>query len=702
MRALPTVLTMQIVHAAAPPTVEFARDNARPVRLDLGSGEVPLQAQGGGFSMIDFKAHQNLPLQDETMDRHVDGSETYRAQSGDLTLEATFTPKTDGSVHVSGLLKCTRSRDRAIILRYLVPMKTEGAVFGYDPGGTQPVGPETQALMGTIFPVAAMAQKTACVALAIPPSFPCCFGMRGTQAGLAVEFYLGLAPETKLFPDQARFDFLIYSADAAWPFRSALARYYEMAPDYYTPRVPGGGFWNKHEPGNIDDALPLYRFEVLSPKELSDSEIQRRRSLGVLSFDYLLVGNLKMKDLPKMPESYDAAMKVYADFARGKEQSQPDSLAKLIERSACKDAEGRCILDKIAKGENTAEGDTDENAGKARRDGGDAGAQGNDLTFIVNPNPGLFADLGSESVGSQTIRHCKEMLATEPIDGFEFDSLGSRWPAHLNFRRDQFPYERYPLTFDDQGRVAIHNRISHYECIEAMRALTRAHNKFLFGNGIYTYTDRPGAKKHEQYDSQENGRFFLAALLDVLGRENSALVERSSLEQMRAMAGSKLFTMVMYKWDDPEMVRIQMNRNLVYAVFGMPSNKSKGYIESPAFARDRQLIDWSLKNGKLLQNAGWQPVTDAHIDSPDVGFERYGEGKTVYFALINFAGEPRDCSLAIDLAALDMPSQPGSALRVQEIAQNATITPVLKGGECHVQIRLRPNEAHIIQVSTAP
>ena len=100
----------------------------------------------------------------------------------------------------------------------------------------------------------------------------------------------------------------------------------------------------------------------------------------------------------------------------------------------------------------------------------------------------------------------------------------------------------------------------------------------------------------------------------MLGRENSALFERTSLEQMRAMAGSKLFTMVMYKWDDPQLLRAQMNRNLVYGVFGAPSDKRTGYVNSPAFARDRELIEWSVKNCRLLQSAGWQPVTHARVN----------------------------------------------------------------------------------------
>ena len=658
-----------------------------------------------------ISAHKMLHLHDGALDRHPDGSQNFQAQASDLSLQASFTPQADGTVRVSGLLTKVTGRDRAILLRYTLPMKTEGAVFGCNLDEAQHVGPDTRALVGTIFPVAAMTQGGGCAALAIPPTCPCCFGMTGTEAGLAVEFYLGLAADTKRFPNQARFEFLIYSAQADWPFRSALARYYELAPEFYTPRVRGGGFWNKHEPGNIDAALPFYRFQVLSSRELSAAEMQRRGGFGLLSFYYLLVGNRRIKDLPETPKNYEAAMKVFQDLARHggqppKDEKRPETLAstELIARCACQSADGRYILHKMAKGDTGSEGDKDSESAKATKVKKTAkvkrkhDAESKELTFIMNPNPDLFADRGSDTVGGLTIRACQELLAAGPGDGFEFDSLGGRWPAHLNFRRDHFPYARYPLTFDDQGRVAIHNYISHYECIETLRALTRAQNKFLFGNGIYTYERTPGADNYEHHNSQQNGRFFLAALLDVLGRENSGLFERTSLEQMRAMAGSKLFTMVMYQWDDPEFLRVQMNRNLVYAIFGMPSDKHNGYVISPAFARDRQLIEWFVKNCRRLQEAGWQPVTHARASLPDVACERYGSSETVYFTAMNFASEARDCDLVIDLNALAGTLHQGGIPRLQEIARDATISTAINGGECRVRLRLPPNETQIIQV----
>jgi len=110
--------------------------------------KIPLQTQGGGFSLFDFRAGRTVLLHDGTVDRHADGSQTFRTQADDLSLEATFTPNADGSVRVRGLLKSNTGRDRAIVLRYGLPMKAEGAVFGCDTGATLRVGPDTRASVG--------------------------------------------------------------------------------------------------------------------------------------------------------------------------------------------------------------------------------------------------------------------------------------------------------------------------------------------------------------------------------------------------------------------------------------------------------------------------------------------------------------------------------------------------------------------------
>ena len=107
--------------------------------------------------------------------------------------------------------------------------------------------------------------------------------------------------------------------------------------------------------------------------------------------------------------------------------------ADLIARCACKTAEGHYVLHKFAKEETGAEGDKEGETGpaapakpvrkKARRA---VEGEGNELTFIMNPNPELFADQGQETAGGTGKRHFQVEIRQLFIDGnCEFHGFNS-------------------------------------------------------------------------------------------------------------------------------------------------------------------------------------------------------------------------------------------------------------------------------------
>lgn len=617
------------------------------------------------------------------------GRQIFSASGRDISLRATFSCEI-GCVRARGEVVSTKPGDRALILRYLLPVPALGAVFEDEISQSTAIAPEARAL-GTVYPLAAMTGEGWGVAVAIPPSFPCCFGMTGSAGGLGVEFYLGLSSEVRGLPSRAAFEFLIYAVTPRWGFRSALQRYYELYPDYYEPRFKGGGFWNWQEKGDIDHALPLYRLQGITRTRTFYDEIKRNKGLGILTFDYVIVGQRELKHLPALPEGYEGAMTVFGEFAK-QWRAHPDGeprtqyrhwrdrgLPDLIERCACKTADGRYRV-------------------RVRRS---AWAK-NSITVTMNPNPTLFADKGRDTVGSTTLRTVTQWFGDDPIDGIMIDSLGAQWPATLNYRRDHFAYARYPLTFDKEGRVGQHNRISHYEFVEALRQLALAKEKHLFANGIYRYRRR---KMPEHFNSVENGRFFLASLLDAAGREQTRLFTRQELECFRTYMGRKLFAPILYKWRDPDVVGRQLNRALPYAVFAGPNRcfiDGVSYLTSKdGYERDKELLHWFVRNCRMLFDTGWQPVTHAQVSQLDVACERYGSGDVVYFALVNFAAEPSDCQVTIDLAALNMSPEEGEMSHIAEVAHNVQIREVTEGELCEVTLRLEPDKAHILKLSRA-
>jgi len=661
---------------------------ASPTFLALNQTRIPLTGSGGGFEIEDFAGRKPITLARGVV-REEAGAQIFTAAGGDVALRATFTCE-DGSVRVRGEVVNNKPGDRAVVLRYRLPVRTEGAVFEDELSRSTPVGPETHGL-GTVFPLAAITGDKWGVAIAIPPFFPCCFGMTGSARGLGVEFYMGLSVDTRRFRNAAEFHFLIYAAKPSWGFRSALQRYYDLHPAYYAPRFKGGGFWNWQEKGDIEDALSLYRLQGITHTRTFYDEIKRNKRLGLLTFDYVIVGQRELKHLRTLPKGYEGAMQVFRQFVKqwrahpeGKLRTQyrhwrDRDLPDLIERCACKDADGRYRI-------------------RVRRS---AWAE-NSITFTMNPNPALFADKGWDSVGSTTLQTARQWFEHEPIDGIMIDSLGAQWPAALNYRRDHFAYAHYPLTFDKEGRVALHNRISHYEFLEALRRLARAKWKFLFGNGIYRYRRR---KMPEHFNGIENGRFFVASLLDAAGREQTRLFTRQELECFRTYMGRKLFAPILYKWRNPDMVRRQLNRALPFAVFAGPNRcfvDGVSYLTSKdGYQRDKKLLHWFVRNCRMLFDAGWEPVTHARASDPNVACERYGSGDVVYFGLVNFGNKPVECNVCINLAALGMSPEEGEMSYIREVARGASLIESSEGELCKVKLKLDPDVAHVLKLTRA-
>lgn len=687
------------VGAAVEPAPDFTLDAARAAltALRLDQQPLPLGARGG-FSITDVRAKRSLTLQDGSVQRVADGYE-FSATGAGVSLHASFTART-GFIEVDGEVATTGSDDRALLVRYVVPVPAEGSVFSNNLSQTAAMSDQSSE-MGTIFPIAALTGRDWGVSMAIPPDFPCCFGMTGSKEGLGVEFYLGVSADVKAFPNRARFRFLIDRAEPGWGFRSALARYYERYPGYYRPQYDGTGFWNWNDAGGIDDpknpaneALALYKAHGLTRGALFDRQVERDRRHGVISFAYTIVGMRELTGLPKLPADYAGAMRIFDEFA--KEWNAEGTDGPVHRKQASNSERNRELLSQV-------ENSTVENADGTRRIRLRNTVWGaNSITFVMNPNPDLYNDRtpAVPTTGSVTLAMLRDWLADPKVPGVHIDSLGSQWPSCVNYSKEQRRYERYPLTFDKDGRVAIHNRTSHYEFVEDARRLAHAQGKFLFGNGIDIYRSR---NLTEHYNGRDNGRFFICAALDMAGREiTDDHLSRERLEAVRACMGPKLMTAILYKWKDPEVVRQQMNRALAYDVFTSPNRffeDKVSYLASPdGFARDRELLAWFARNARMLDTAGWQPVTRARVDSPDVACERYGNGDLVYFALVNLGEHPVDATMTIDMAALGMAPGDGVSSSFSEVARGATIRASTDGDTGKVGLRLDPDRAHIVKL----
>jgi hypothetical protein len=684
------------MRAQPAPTFAIAPANAAPTELSFGGTALPLVKDGGGFQVEDFNAHRLVDLAGGAL-RPSGAGQIFTAKGSDVALHAEFTPAGD-CVRVTGEIESLRPTERALIVRYLVPFRPEHPVFQDDLGKAGAAGQR-----GTIFPLASLTGKDGGVALEIPPTCPCCFGLLATPQGLTVEFYLGVSPATKAFPNRAAFSFLIDAAEANWGFRSALTRYYHRYPDFYRPRYRQSGFWNWNDPAGfdgqappvVDAALPMWLAHGLTRGANYDRQIAHDQKFGVQSFTYTITGMRELVGLPDLPADYDDAMKQFSDF--GKAWAAEGAAGPLHHKYTASNERNRDLPAQIL---NSTVGNADGHL-RIRTRNTVWGA--NSITFVENPNPDLFLDRHVPTVGSVTLALVDDWFAHSPAPGIHLDSLGSQWPSCVNYRQDHFTYARFPLTFDKNGRVALHNMISHYELIDRIRERALAAHKLIFGNGFDIYESR---RMEEHYNGLKNGRFFLAAQVDVGGREiEDDLMSRERLEAFRTCFGPKVMTAVLYRWTDPDVVHLQMNRALAFDVFAAPNRffgDKISYLSAPnGLARDKEFLEWFTRNAKLLHAAGWQPVTHAVASSADVVCERYGSGDTVYFAVENFGTVPTDTEVTIDLGALELSPRDGAMSYFTEIARKAPVKVVTEGDFAHLKLHLVPNEANIVKLSRA-
>jgi hypothetical protein len=663
----------------------------------LAKATIPVQTDAGGFSLYDAAAKQPVALAAGRVGQAATGTTFDTEAAGNLALHAEFTPK-ERYIVVTGEVRNLRGGERGVVVEYRVPLTGANARFGNQLNKS--VATATGEVEGCVYPLATLETDAGGVALAIPPTSPCEFGMAGGPGGVAVRFFLGISPETRRFPDRATFSFIIYPINVGWGFRSALARYYSFYPDYYNKRskVAGPALFlaedgKEPEPADIH-AYSTRVVETQAP--WLQANLDANQAGGLLSFPYMIVGQREIKYLDRLPANYDEAMAAYAKwtpeyqakFPRTKENEAAGGDTNLrleVDSSAIQRADGKVGLSirKIPWG-------------------------GNAVTFVTNPNPDLFADTHNQSVGRSSINRIWEWARQHPqLDGVVIDSLGANWPANFNYRKDHFRYARYPLSIDPDGRPVLDNVISHYEFLETLRnellAKPDGKDRYIEANGLYVYAARPEPPHHYRAGGYKErttlGRFFLAALLDFAVSEPGISSPPESLEFMRAAMGRKVYSPSNVRWKEVEPMRRWFNTSLVYDLFAVNQREygdKIGYYFPDVYTRDRVLIDWFVPNARLLADAGWQPVTHARASADNVILERYGSHDKGYWVIMSKSEQPQKCTLKFEVGYLGW--KPGELARpgaVREIAQGAAVKVTAPD---ELEIELQPFKTCIIAI----
>lgn len=533
-------------------------------------------------------------------------------------------------------LKCEVSadppRDRAIVVRVSLPLGAEGWTW-WDDLGTKRVVEAGKHYTRTLpwgeghvpgaYPLCAVSGPQVGLSLAVPVHEPrlCRLAYDSSRQALEAEFDLGLSPDAEHLGCRADFHLFAYTHDPAWGFRDALRRYYGLFVKYAERRAPRGGIWLLgFAPGTMacpwDFGLlfdeggqsragydcahgilpfvytePWGKYEHFGDRPTPDRKPRYGEQAPILALDELK--RLTIADLEAPPERRDRHFGVRREIVQA------------IVNSAIERRDGTWVW----------------------RHWTDEWSPGDWLCNVtLNPSPALPEPNRASVTWKYELDPAFETarLAGGELAGIYLDSIsGFMGFYNDNFRRDHWRHANVPLvaSYTAKAPAQLH-AFACYEFAEQVAERMRARGKLVMGN-----TFRP-----------EMGWF--CHLLDMIGAGESSFCGLASDEHywyLRTYAYRKPLSWMDYSfvkratpWEDKER---GMHRCLFYAVHpgtGGFSNPSEYEPSRPLFRFYEPLIIW-------LDEAGWDPVTEARSDQEKVLLERYGPGQGKYAGVVFLA-----------------------------------------------------------------
>lgn len=450
---------------------------------------------------------------------------------------------------------------------------------------------------------------------------------------------------------EARLRFVTFTFSGDGGLRAALARYMELFPECFQSRISKHGQWMPF--AKISQVQGWEDFGFRFKEGNNETEWDDRHD--ILTFRYTEPMTWWMPMATDLPRTYEAAV---AEAERLVQQGKPQAKAWLS--SSFRDETGRIPLRLL---------DTPWCNGAVWSMNSLPQIRGEITDFSLKWNPEIRESLyGPNRKGD--------------LDGEYIDSSEGYVTDELDFRRDHFVGD-CPLTFDAaQYRPAVFRGLIVFEYVRAIAADVHEMGKFMMANGT------PGRL------------CWLAPLLDVMGTEtdwnpNGRWQPMSDDELLfrRALCGKKPYCFLMntdFDRFDKGLVEKYMKRSLAYGMFpGFFSPNASGghYFTRPElYNRDRPLFKKYVPLCRRLSEAGWEPITGAKCDVPNVHIERFG---TQYFTVFNDSSQEVTAEITFD-QKISIPAV------VRELLGSNTL-PV---NERKVALRLQAEDVAVIELST--
>jgi len=550
------------------------------------------------------------------------GTDFVHIQRQALGLELEYRRQQIDSTILFDVTICDKTgKDRAITLIYAIPLPAEKCRWLQDSRRSLAVEPDHEYVSAGRFsggvngrlsryPFGAVATADGGIGLGIDMAWPAFFrvGYNSGTHELFIAYDIGLAPEKP----EAHLRFCRFDFDPKWQFRAALARYYDIFPDHFHCRTPQQGLWMPFAKISTVKNWEDFGFKF---KE-GNNETQWDDEHQIVTFRYTEPMTWWMRMPKETPRTLSAALAEVQRLATEK----GDSNARALLTSGFHNERGEFPARLL----NTPWCD-----GAVWSINSMPNVQGEITDFKNKWNPALRQKLyGSQAAGN--------------LDGEYIDSSEGYVTDELDFRRDHFSAAETPLTFSlDDHKVGIFRGLIAFEYVRGIGRDIRAMDKLMMANATPI------------------SLCWLAPLLDVMGSETDwnpgglwRPMSDSDLLYRRALCKGKPYCFLMntrFEEFPHELVEKYMKRCLAYGMFpGFFSHNASGgrYFTRPElYDRDRDLFKKYVPLCKLVAEAGWEPITNAHSSDSRVYVERFGDR---FFTIFNDSTERRPVTITLE------------------------------------------------------
>ncbi len=561
------------------------------------------------------------PMRGEVSANAEGATATYRDQELGIELRADFRAE-HNYIGCDLELRDLLGEDRGLQLIWRLPLALEGWTWHDDATSACKVEGDTlfenvyrrgQVVQFSQYPWSSVTRGASGLSLAVPVDVPRMFRLRASSKGDEVVFDLGLSEATTKFPGSATASFLLYRHDAAWGFRAATAKYYEIFPHLFESRIKEHGTWFF---SLNTEMVPDPESFGLRFDEHGGGHMAYDNEHGIYAFEYTEPWMYKemLGDIPKeeLPDYEQSIARVTRDVDADPEVMQPAYYGGMRRRDAVRsylqcafqDIDGKYVL---------------------------AGSQYYgyyNKMYVVNPDVEIAGEWGRLNRGviswqTEIMRWIKkaENEGTR-FDGVYLDSVTPWWARYENYRRDLYRFADQPLIYNAMaGKVVQWKELCDYELGQFYHEEMLKRDMFVMAN-IF-------APAHT----------YFGHLLDMMGAgetDGKKPYPPSHYNYLRALAYHKPLSFMDYAYMDPEFTLQQLEAKL----------QDWPFNDQEKIDRIRPLFQKYIPPMRTLGEAGWEPVTYARAEPEGTPIERYGPGLPgeLHFAFKNIA-EPSRTSL---------------------------------------------------------